>query len=210
MFSFISIEGNIGSGKTSLARKIANDINGKLILEEFANNPFLPKFYKDPDKHAFSLELFFMAERYHQLSKENVSIDIFSNTTISDYSFFKSKLFAQNNLKDDELELFSRLYNIMFSSIRRPEILIYLHANIDRLEKNILKRGREYEKNIKKEYLKNIEKHYFDYLKKQFDFPVIILDVSNIDFIEDENIYKKIFKKIFETDIKKDIVKIIL
>ena len=98
----------------------------------------------------------------------------------------------------------------MFSSIRRPEILIYLHANIDRLEKNILKRGREYEKNIKKEYLKNIEKHYFDYLKKQFDFPVIILDVSNIDFIEDENIYKKIFKQIFETDIKKDIVKIIL
>ena len=203
-FDFLTIEGNIGSGKTSLAKKIAADFNGKLILEEFANNPFLPKFYKDSKPNAFPLELFFMAERFNQLSGEKSEIDLFSKFTVSDYSFFKSKLFAQNNLEQDELNLFNRLYNIMFSTVKKPDLLIYLHADIERLQENIKIRGREYEKNINNNYLKEIEKKYFDYLKKQNDCPILMLDVSKQNFIEDDKIYNQIITEIkeFEEDVR--------
>lgn len=203
-FDFLTIEGNIGSGKTSLAKKIAADFNGKLILEEFANNPFLPKFYKDSKPNAFPLELFFMAERFNQLSGEKSEIDLFSEFTVSDYSFFKSKLFAQNNLEQDELNLFNRLYNIMFSTVKKPDLLIYLHADIERLQENIKIRGREYEKNINNNYLKEIEKKYFDYLKKQNDCPILMLDVSKQNFIEDDKIYNQIITEIkeFEEDVR--------
>ena len=199
-FDFLTIEGNIGSGKTSLAKKIASDFNGKLILEEFADNPFLTKFYKDSKPNAFPLELFFMAERFNQLRGEKGEIDLFSKFTVSDYSFFKSKLFAQNNLELDELNLFNRLYNIMFSTVKKPDLLIYLHADIERLQENIKIRGREYEKNISNNYLKEIEKKYFDYLKKQNDFPVLMLDVSKQNFIEDDKIYNQIITEIKEFD----------
>jgi deoxyadenosine/deoxycytidine kinase len=203
-FDFLTIEGNIGSGKTSLAKKIASDFNGKLILEEFADNPFLPKFYKDSKPNAFPLELFFMAERFNQLSGEKSEIDLFSEFTVSDYSFFKSKLFAQNNLEKDELNLFNRLYNIMFSTVKKPDLLIYLHADIERLQENIKIRGREYEENISNNYLKEIEKKYFDFLKKQNDFPVLMLDVSKQNFIEDDKIYNQIITEIkeFEEDVR--------
>ena len=203
-FDFLTIEGNIGSGKTSLAKKIASDFNGKLILEEFSDNPFLPKFYKDSKPNAFPLELFFMAERFNQLSGEKSEIDLFSEFTVSDYSFFKSKLFAQNNLEQDELNLFNRLYNIMFSTVKKPDLLIYLHADIERLQENIKIRGREYEENISNNYLKEIEKKYFDYLKKQNDFPVLMLDVSKQNFIEDDKIYNQIITEIkeFEEDVR--------
>ena len=203
-FDFLTVEGNIGSGKTSLAKKIASDFNGKLILEEFSDNPFLPKFYKDSNPNAFPLELFFMAERFNQLSGEKSEIDLFSEFTVSDYSFFKSKLFAQNNLEQDELNLFNRLYNIMFSTVKKPDLLIYLHADIERLQENIKIRGREYEENISNNYLKEIEKKYFDYLKKQNDFPVLMLDVSKQNFIEDHKIYNQIITEIkeFEEDVR--------
>ena len=203
-FSFIVIEGNIGSGKTSLSKKIAQDFNGKIILEEFADNPFLPKFYKDAEQNAFPLELFFMAERFQQLSSENIESDLFSEFSIADYSFFKSKLFAQNNLKEDELNLFNKLYSIMFSSVKKPDLLVYLHSDIKRLQANIKERGREYEQEIKDEYLKDIENKYFDYLKKQTDFQVLMLDVSKINFLEDENIYNQIISEIehFEQDVR--------
>ncbi len=203
-FDFLTIEGNIGSGKTSLAKKIVSDFNGKLILEEFADNPFLPKFYKDSKPNAFPLELFFMAERFNQLSGEKSEIDLFSKFTVSDYSFFKSKLFAQNNLEQDELNLFNRLYNIMFSTVKKPDLLIYLHADIERLQENIKIRGREYEKNINNNYLKEIEKKYFDYLKKQNDCPILMLDVSKQNFIEDDKIYNQIITEIkeFEEDVR--------
>ncbi len=203
-FDFLTIEGNIGSGKTSLAKKIASDFNGKLILEKFADNPFLPKFYKDSNPNAFPLELFFMAERFHQLSGEKSEIDLFSEFTVSDYSFFKSKLFAQNNLEQDELNLFNRLYNIMFSTVKKPDLLIYLHSDVERLQENIKNRGREYEQNISNNYLKQIEKKYFDYLKKQNDFPVLMLDVSKENFIEDDKIYNQIITEIkeFEEDVR--------
>ena len=194
-FSFINIEGNIGSGKSSLSKKIAADFGANLILEEFEDNPFLPKFYEDPEKNAFPLELSFMAERFQQLIGKESNLNLFSKIKISDYSFFKSKLFAQNNLKEDEYNLFNKLYNIMFSSIKHPELLIYLHSNIERLQKNIQQRGRKYEQNIDNEYLKNIEKKYFDYLKKQDNFPVLIIDVSNIDFVKEKSTTKKLSQK---------------
>ena len=209
-FSFINIEGNIGSGKSSLSKKIATDFDANLILEEFENNPFLPKFYEDPEKNAFPLELSFMAERFQQLIGKGSNLNLFSKIKIADYSFFKSKLFAQNNLKEDEYNLFNKLYNIMFSSIKHPELLIYLHSNIERLQKNIQLRGREYEKNIDNEYLKNIEKKYFDYLKKQDNFPVLILDVGNIDFVKDKKHYQKIISEIQHFDLKQKAKKLIL
>jgi deoxyguanosine kinase len=209
-FNFIVIEGNIGSGKTSLSKKIANNFNGKLILEEFADNPFLPKFYKEAERNAFPLELSFMAERFQQLSGEKSKADLFTEFRISDYSFFKSTLFAQNNLKEDELNLFKQLYHIMFSSVRKPDLLVYLHSKVERLQENIKKRGRDYEQNIKDEYLKNIEEKYFDYLKKQNDFPVLILDVSEADFIEDEKIYQQIIWEIQHFDKSEKIKKLIL
>ena len=188
---FIAIEGNIGSGKTSLSRKIAMDYNAELILESFAENPFLPKFYKDPEKHSFSLELFFMSERYHQLKNKWID-DLFFSTKVADYFFMKSKIFAQNNLQSDELLLFNKLFEIMLSSLPYPDLLIYLHADVKRLQYNIKKRGRAFELNIKDEYLESIQESYLDYLKKQRKSPVLILDITNVDFIDNNEIYNRI------------------
>tara|TARA_B110000003_G_C16473803_1_gene466760 strand:- start:104 stop:733 length:630 start_codon:yes stop_codon:yes gene_type:complete len=191
-YNFIVIEGNIGVGKTTLATMLAKDYNTRLILEEFEENPFLPKFYKDPNKYAFPLELFFMAERYHQLKKEKEH-DLFQPITITDYFFMKSKLFAKNNLKNDEQQLFESLFNIMYSSLPKPDILVYLYADVIRLKDNIKKRGRGFEQSITSDYLQNIQEIYLDYLRKQDSFPVLVFDISCVDFKKDENIYKKIY-----------------
>jgi len=194
-YNFICIEGNIGVGKTSLAKKISEDCNARLILEEFANNPFLPNFYKEPEKYAFPLELFFMAERYKQL-KEVMVQEIFSSFTVSDYFFIKSRLFAQNNLSKDELTLFYRLFDIMLSSLPKPDLLVYLHTDIKSLQKNIKKRDRSYEQDITDDYLKKIQEKYLDFFKKQMDFPVLIIDVTNVDFIQNDEKYQKIIAAI--------------
>jgi len=194
-YNFICIEGNIGAGKTSLAEKIAKDFNARLVLESFANNPFLPKFYKDPNNNAFPLELFFMAERYQQL-KQVKEQEMFSKFTISDYFFMKSRLFAQNNLSADELELFYRLFDIMLATLPKPDLLIYLHSDIKTLQINIKKRARTYEQEITDEYLQRIQEKYLDYFKKQKDFPVLVLDVTSVDFLTDENLYLQIKEEI--------------
>ena len=194
-YNFICIEGNIGVGKTSLAEKIAADCDASLVLEEFANNPFLPKFYKEPAKYAFPLELFFMAERYKQI-KQLREQDIFSDFTISDYFFVKSWLFAQNNLSEDELKLFYRLFDIMLSTLPKPNLLIYLHADIQCLQKNIKKRDRTYEQDITDHYLLKIQEKYLDFFKKQNDFPVLIINVTNTDFVQNDSVYQKIFSAI--------------
>jgi len=196
LYSHIAIEGNIGSGKTTLATMLANDIDARLVLEQFADNPFLPKFYSDPEKHAFPLELFFMAERYHQL-KNLKEQDLFKPQIVSDYFFVKSKLFAQNNLKKDEMQLFNRLFDIMLSSLSKPDLLVYLYSDVERLQQNIKNRGRDFEQNISDEYLQNIQDKYLDFLRKQSDFPVLLLDVTNVDFVADKNIYDKIDELIF-------------
>ena len=187
---FIAIEGNIGSGKTTFSEMLAEQFQCKLILEQFADNPFLPKFYEYPERHAFPLELFFMAERYQQLG-ELTSGDLFATQVVSDYFFMKSKLFAQNNLKEDELLLFNRLSDIALKNLPRPDVLLYLHSDVNRLQLNIRKRGRDYEQNISDEYLLQIQERYFDYFKKQKDFPVLIVDVSKVDFLEDNLVYQQ-------------------
>ena len=189
MYKHIAIEGNIGSGKTTLANMLGIDFDVRLILESFADNPFLSKFYNDPDRHAFALELFFMAERYYQI-KNLKSQDLFQPQIVSDYFFMKSKLFAQNNLKADELQLFNRLFEIMLSSLPKPDLLVYLHADVKRLQENIKKRGRAFEKNISDIYLQSLQEKYLDYLKKQDDFPVLVLDVKNVDFVLDKTVYR--------------------
>mgnify|MGYP006091051587 FL=1 len=196
LYSHIAIEGNIGSGKTTLATMLSNDMDARLVLEQFADNPFLPKFYSDPEKHAFPLELFFMAERYHQL-KNLKEQDLFKPQIVSDYFFVKSKLFAQNNLKKDEMQLFNRLFDIMLSSLSKPDLLVYLYSDVERLQQNIKNRGRDFEQNISDEYLQNIQDKYLDFLRKQSDFPVLLLDVTNVDFVADKNIYDKIGELIF-------------
>ena len=192
-YKFVAIEGNIGVGKTTLATILAKEYNARLLLEKFKDNPFLPKFYKDPEKHAFPLELFFMAERYHQL-KQQKEQDLFQPITIADYFFMKSKLFAQNNLQKDEKQLFNSLFEIMLSSLPNPNLLVYLYANVERLQQNIKKRGRSFEREITDEYLQNIQDRYLDYLKKQRYFPVLLLDVSKVNFKEDRKIYEVILE----------------
>ena len=196
IYNHIAIEGNIGCGKTTLATMLSSDINARLVLEQFADNPFLPKFYSDPEKHAFPLELFFMAERYHQL-KNLKEQDLFKPQIVSDYFFVKSKLFAQNNLKKDEMQLFNRLFDIMLSSLSKPDLLVYLYSDVERLQQNIKNRGRDFEQKIPDEYLQNIQDKYLDFLRKQSDFPVLLLDVTNVDFVADKNIYDKIGELIF-------------
>ena len=197
-YNHLAIEGNIGSGKTTLATMLAKEYDVRLILEKFSDNPFLPKFYKDPEKHAFPLELFFMAERYHQL-KKNKQQDIFQPQKISDYFFAKSKLFAKNNLKIDEKQLFDRFFDIIFSSLENPDLVVYLYSSIDRLKKNIIKRGRSFELDISKDYLSNIQQNYLDYLRKQSLFPVLLLDVTNVDFVKDQTVYNSIKRAINNT-----------
>ena len=179
---FITIEGNIGAGKTTLSNILAQKLNAKLILEEFADNPFLPKFYEKPDQYAFPLELFFMAERYKQLKDFLHTQDLFQEVTISDYLFTKCLLFAKVNLPDEEFRLYQKLFDIIHQQISIPDILIYLHAPVQKLQQNIKKRNRSYEQDIKDDYLFNLQETYTSYIK-QHNIKTIFIDASNADFI---------------------------
>lgn len=192
IYNFIAIEGTIGAGKTSLATRIAEEYNGKLILEQFADNPFLPKFYEDGDKYAFPLELSFLAERYQQLSAQLSSQDLFKNFTISDYLFNKSLIFAQKTLPNDLFGLYSKLFSIINASIPTPDLLVYLYLKVDKLKANIKMRGRDYEQSIAEEYLESIQQGYFEFLKQQQNMRILILDTNNIDFVKNPEDYEKI------------------
>ncbi|HRX32118.1 MAG TPA: deoxynucleoside kinase, partial [Tenuifilaceae bacterium] len=156
MMQYLVIEGNIGAGKTTLATMLANELNAKLTLEQFSDNPFLPKFYQNPERYSFPLELSFLAERYRQLNVDLRSTSLFHNITIADYFFMKSLIFAQNTLTGDELQLYKQLFNIIYSSLPKPDLYVYLHLPTEKLLKNIEKRGREYEKTITADYLNSI------------------------------------------------------
>jgi deoxyguanosine kinase len=184
-YNFLTIEGNIGAGKTTLATLLAKYYNSRLILEEFAENPFLPKFYKNPRQFAFPLELFFMAERYKQLKDLIQQKDLFQNLTISDYLFTKSLLFAKITLPEDEFRLYQRLFDIINQQLIQPDLLIYLHSPIRRLQENIKKRNRYYEQNIEDQYLLSIQETYTQYIK-QYNIKTLIIDVSNADFLGNE------------------------
>lgn len=181
-YTFISIEGNIGAGKTTLANLLAERLNARLILEEFADNPFLAKFYDNPAQYAFSVELFFMAERYKQQKDLVSQQDMFRTLTISDYLFTKCLLFAKVNLPDDEFRLYQRLFDTMHQQMIQPELLIYLHAPVSKLQENIKKRNRPYEQNIQNDYLYNIQQTYTHYIK-QHNMKTLIVDTSDADFI---------------------------
>ena len=208
-YNFIVIEGNIGAGKTTLATRIARQYNAKLILEQFADNPFLPKFYENPSKYAFPLELSFLAERYQQLKDELSKQDLFKSFTISDYLFNKSLIFAKATLQQDEFALFSKLFDIINSMLPKPDLLVYLYLGIDRLKDNINLRGREYEQNIDKEYLEKIQMGYSDFIKQQSDMRILIIDINDADFINDKESYKSIIEAI-NRDYKVGVNRVIL
>lgn len=183
---FITVEGNIGVGKTTLTHLLAKHFNAKIILEEFADNPFLPKFYESPALYAFPVELFFMAERYKQLKDMvHTQQDLFQNITVSDYLFTKCLLFAKVTLPEEEFRLYQKLFDIIHQQLVFPDILIYLHAPVQKLQVNIKKRNREYEQQIPDEYLFNLQETYTSYIK-QHNIKTIFIDASNADFLGNE------------------------
>ncbi|HIE45557.1 MAG TPA: 2-amino-4-hydroxy-6-hydroxymethyldihydropteridine diphosphokinase [Flavobacteriaceae bacterium] len=195
-YNYIAIEGNIGAGKTTLSNMIGNEFNARLVLERFADNPFLPKFYEDKDRYAFPLEMSFLADRYQQLSDGLAQYDLFQNLIVSDYYIFKSLIFSQITLQKDEYNLYRRMFDVMYKEITKPDLYIYLYQNTDRLIDNIKKRGREYEQDIQPGYLDKIHKGYFNFIKSQQDLNTLIIDVSEMDFVKNKDDYNSILKKI--------------
>jgi len=190
-YNFITIEGNIGAGKTTLAHLLSRHFNARLILEEFADNPFLPKFYENPANYAFPLELFFMAERYKQLKDLIQQKDMFQQLTVSDYLFTKCLLFAKVNLPEDEFRLYQRLFDIIHQQLVKPDILIYLHAPVQRLQQNIKKRNRPYEQKIPDSYLFSIQETYTSYIR-QHNIKTLFVDATDADFLANEKHVKTI------------------
>lgn len=207
---FLVIEGNIGAGKTTFAKMLSAEYDARLILEQFAENPFLPKFYNDPEKYSFPLELSFLAERYGQLKKELTNRDLFHQNTIADYYFMKSLIFAQNTLARDEYNLYRNFFDIIYERLPKPDLFVYLHLPEELLLTNIRKRGRDYEQSIDAEYLKKIREGYFTFFSQQSDFPVLIVDTSKIDFVafaEHYNLLRNLVTKPIDwTGIKREIL----
>jgi len=195
-FNYIAFEGNIGAGKTTLTTKIAEDFNAKTVLERFADNPFLPKFYEDQNRYAFPLEMSFLADRYKQLSDDLAQFDLFKDFIVADYHIFKSLIFAKVTLQEDEYRLYKTLFDIVYREMPKPDLYIYLYQNTERLLANIKKRGRSYEQNIPAEYLDKINNGYLDYIKSQTDLNVLIIDVSDRDFVEKQEDYLYILDEI--------------
>lgn len=190
-YHFITIEGNIGAGKTTLAHLLSKHYNARLILEQFADNPFLPKFYENPGQYAFPLELFFMAERFKQLKELLQQKDMFQSLTISDYLFTKCLLFAKINLPEDEFRLYQMLFEIIHQQLIQPDLLIYLHSPVTKLQSNIKKRNRSYEQNIPDEYLFSIQETYTHYIR-QHNIKTLFIDTSNADFLGNDKHLKAV------------------
>jgi deoxyguanosine kinase len=188
-FNYIAIEGNIGAGKTTLTTRIAEDFNAKTVFERFADNPFLPKFYQDQNRYAFPLEMSFLADRYQQISDDLAQFDLFKDFIVADYHIFKSLIFAKVTLTDDEYRLYRKLFEIIYKEMPKPDLYIYLYQNTERLLENIKYRGRSYEQEIPAEYLDKINKGYLDYIKSQTDLNVLIIDVSDKDFVKKQEDY---------------------
>ena len=195
-FNYIAFEGNIGAGKTTLVTKIAEDFNAKTVLERFADNPFLPKFYEDQNRYAFPLEMSFLADRYKQLSDDLAQFDLFKDFIVADYHIFKSLIFAKVTLQEDEFRLYKTMFDIVYREMPKPDLYVYLYQNTERLLENIKKRGRTYEQNIPADYLDKINGGYLDYIKSQTNLNVLIIDVSDKDFVKNQEDYVYILDKI--------------
>ena len=194
-YNYIAIEGNIGAGKTSLAHMIAKEFNAKLILERFKDNAFLPKFYDDPDRYAFPLEMSFLADRYQQLLDDIGQFDLFTDFILSDYDRYKSLVFAKVTLQEEEYIVYKRLHEMMYRDTPTPDLYIYLYQNTERLLENIKKRGRDFEKGIKAEYLEKINQGYLDFIKNQQHLTVKIIDISELDFVKNREDYLSIINQ---------------
>ncbi|UII80814.1 2-amino-4-hydroxy-6-hydroxymethyldihydropteridine diphosphokinase [Flagellimonas sp. CMM7] len=195
---FISIEGNIGAGKSTLCKMIAEDFNAKLVLERFADNPFLPKFYEDQARYAFPLEMSFLADRYQQFSDDTSQFDLFKSFMVSDYDIFKSLIFAKITLQKEEFNLYRKVFNFMYKEVRKPQIYLYLYQNTERLLANIKKRGRDYEQNIDAAYLEKINQGYMDFIKGHPNQNSMILDLSDLDFVNNKSDYESILEQLDE------------
>ena len=195
-YQYLAIEGNIGAGKTSLASCIAYDYNAKFIPERFKDNPFLPKFYKDQSRYAFPLEMSFLADRHQQLLDDISQFELFSEFAVADYDFYKSLIFAQVTLGEDEYRLYKKVFDIMYKELPKPDAYIYLYQNTERLLSNIKKRGRGYEQEIQPEYLENLNKGYLNFIKNQQFLKVKIIDISELDFVENRKDYLYLLEEI--------------
>lgn len=190
---FITIEGNIGAGKTTLCQLLQRELGGQLILEQFAENPFLPKFYRDRSKYAFPLELSFLAERFKQLKEVLNTGDLFSEYTISDYLFIKSKLFARVNLPDDEYKLYETLFDIIYPNLPEPDLVVYLHAPLSKLRKNITQRNRSYEQDIPDDYLLDLQNAYLQLIKSS-KYRSLVIDTTQTDFLNNPSHLKQLIQ----------------
>ena len=195
-FRYLAIEGNIGAGKTSLATKMAKDFNAKLILERFKENPFLPKFYKDPTRFAFHLEMSFLADRYQQLLDDLTQYDLFKENVIGDYDGYKSLIFAKITLQEEEYTLYKKLFYMMHKELPNPDLYIYLYQNTERLLENIKKRGRDFEQEIEASYLQKINEGYIEFIRSQASDKIKIIYISNLDFVNNREDYLSILKEI--------------
>lgn len=195
-FNYMAIEGNIGAGKTTLAEAISSDFNAKLVLERFADNPFLPKFYDDKSRYAFPLEMSFLADRYQQVQDDLGQLDLFKDFIVADYDIYKSLIFAKVTLQEEEYKLYRRLFELMYKEIKRPELFVFLFQSTEQLIKNIKKRGRKYEKNIEPDYLESIQKGYLDFIKSQRESKVKIIDITDLDFVKNRKDYLEILRQI--------------
>lgn len=188
-YNYVAIEGNIGAGKTSLATKISEDFSGRLLLERYADNPFLAKFYEDNQRYGFALEMSFLTDRYTQISEQLTQLDLFKNFVISDYDIFKSLIFAGVTLTEDEFALYRKIFYILYKETKKPDLYIYLLQNSDRLLQNIEKRGRSYEKQIPKSYLDDIQHSYLTFLRNNQLMNILFIDISELDFVENQEDY---------------------
>lgn len=208
--NFLVIEGNIGTGKTTLSKMISEDYNAQFVGETFADNPFLAKFYESPKEYAFTLEMSFMAERYSQLMAELQNRDLFKDFAVADYYFMKSLIFSSVTLANDEYNLYRKFFDIIYARLPRPDLYVYLHKNTQNLKRQIKKRGREYEQSIEDSYLESISDAYFKYFKQQSEFPILVIDTNNIDFVASKDDYNKLCETIFQKSYKAGITRVIL
>jgi deoxyadenosine/deoxycytidine kinase len=196
-FNYLVIEGNIGVGKTTLGSMVAEKYNARLILEQYAENPFLPKFYKDPERYSFPLELSFLAARYKQLHRELTSPDLFKSFTVADYFFSKSLIFSQITLQVDEFNLYRSLFNIIYQQLPKPDLYVYLHVPVGKLLENIRKRGRDYEQDMDAAYLEKLQHGYFEYFRSLKDQKILVLDVEHLDFVDNPDHFEMINEVLF-------------
>jgi deoxyguanosine kinase len=198
-YPYIVIEGNIGVGKTTFCRKLQEKYDARLILEQFSDNPFLPYFYENPERHAFSVELFFMTERHRQLQEELIQGDLFNQQIISDYVFIKTLLFAKNNLNEEEYRLFNRLFHVLNAHFKKPDLVIYLHRPVTNLLTQIKKRGRSFEMEMSATYLENIQKAYFDFFKTVPEYPILVVGLNDLDFEKDTRVFELLNNLLMQT-----------